>query len=154
MKIWYAISSAAGTYAITVTMSDSKGNCAAVAFGISGADTSSPFDENYRTAAGYASGSGSTFATVYVTTSNANDFIIGVLGVDYSYSGTADTAFVPTSPFTVIKYQKAVSSRMIMDEYHIYNTVQTNLNVGCAWNFNYAGPYGIIADAIKKAPYT
>lgn len=59
-------------------MSDGNGNCAAVAFGISGANTASPFDGNARN----NTGTNGIWGSVYITTSNANDFIIGALGVE------------------------------------------------------------------------
>ena len=75
---WYGIaSSALSSEAITVHLSGSPAyGSTIVAFGISGANTASPFDSHSGLPA-WASGSGGS-PSVSISTSNANDFIFGV----------------------------------------------------------------------------
>ena len=75
---WYGIaSSALSSETITVHLSGSPADDSTiVAFGISGANTASPFDSHSGLPA-WASGSGGS-PSVSISTSNANDFIFGV----------------------------------------------------------------------------
>ncbi len=142
METWYAISSASGAYSITITVNGSSASgCSAAAFGISGAATASPFDgnpsTNYGPSASAASGS--------ITTHNANDFVIGAMGVENSQVG-----LVANSPFTMITHADA-TSRFIADARDIVSTTGT-YTPSFAWNSNNKGTWGIIADAVKKGP--
>lgn len=137
---WYAISSAGETtYTINITMSNTAGGCAAILFGVSGANTTTPFDGNARTSDGLAAAQGN----VLVTTSNANDLIVGALGVQANCVALVNWQ-------TPIATQIVGASRYISAEYAIETTKQTNLNVGYAWNSGYKGNWAIIADAIMK----
>jgi hypothetical protein len=139
VETWYATRATAGTTTITITLtSDSSTNCAAVAFGISGADTASPFDGNARTATG-----NSASASVSVTTSNANEFIIGALGVEHANSLTTG------SGFTLIRTQTVGGTRQTSDEYMTGATAGTYT---ARYTWTGSDYWGIIAEAVKQAP--
>ena len=90
-----------------------------------------------------------TSLSLKTSTANANDFIIGTFGVEYTYTGTNDIGFAGTST-SLIQWEKATSSRLILDDYKIVSSKQTNFDVGFAWNSKYVGPWGMIADAIME----
>jgi hypothetical protein len=139
VETWYATRATAGTTTITITLtSDSSTNCAAVAFGISGADTASPFDGNARTATG-----NSASASVSVTTSSANEFIIGALGLENTNSLTTG------SGFTLIRTQTVGTSRQTSDE---YMTAATAGTYTARYTWTGSDYWGIIAEAVKQAP--
>jgi hypothetical protein len=139
IETWYATRPSAGTTTITITLSsDTSTNCAAVAFGISGADTTSPFDGNAQTATG-----NSASASVSITTNNANEFIIGALGVE-------NTNLLTTgSGFTLIRTQTVGTSRQTSDE---YMTASATGTYTARYSWSASAYWGIIADAIKPAP--
>jgi hypothetical protein len=143
LSTWYAISTIAGQYSITITMnSNAVANCAAILFSVSGANTTAPFDGNARTQTGTPA-TGGTSGYAYVTTSNANDLIIGALGVQ-----TNCVALVNWQ--TLIATQLVGTARFVSAEYSKVTTTQTNLQVGYAWNSNYKGNWGIVVDPIMK----
>ena len=137
LETWYAVWPSSGTITITITLTGSS-NAAAVAFGVSGADTASPFDGTPRTATG-----SSTSPSVTISTSNPNDFIIGALGVQNTPTLTTG------SGFTLIKTQTAGTSRETSDEYQIVSTTQSNLPVG--YSLSSSQDWAMIADVIKRA---
>lgn len=139
LSTWYATWASHGTTTITITLNGGgSGTCAAVAFGISGANTAVPFDGAVRTNAGYG-----TTASVSVTTSNANDFIIGAFGVE----GTA--TLTPNSTMTLIRTQTAGSSRQTSDEYTVVSSTLSGAQVRYTWSGS--DYWAIVADAIQKA---
>jgi hypothetical protein len=116
---------------------------AAVAFGISGANTVAPFDVPTPPS---ATGNGKV-ASVSITTSNANDLIIGAVGIWY-----------PVPPllqgvgFTLIATQTSTNLETSA-EYRIVSTPQTGLPVSYDWStYPYPSDWAMIADAVKKAP--
>jgi hypothetical protein len=146
LETWYATKSTAGTTTITITMdSDSSTNCAAVAFGISGANTASPFDGNARTSTGH----GNLAQIVNVVTSNPNDFLIGAMGAE-TWDLTPYNSLVAQNSFTLIRKQTVGSSRFTADEYRIVpaGTYTPKFD----WNGGYYLDWGMIVDAIKKGP--
>lgn len=142
IQTWYAISSTAGTYTITVTLSDTNGNCAAVLCGVSGANTVSPFDGNPTALITGLLNPGAT-GRGSITTTNANDFIIGTIGVEHSQSG-----IVAYTPFTLISHGDA-SSRFVATARNTVTSVGT-YQPTFAWNSNNKGTWGVISDAIMK----
>jgi hypothetical protein len=90
LQTFYATRTTSGTTTITISLSGSR-NCAAVAFGISGANitnAASIFDGNPRTLTGFG-----TTASVSVTTANANELVIGALGARTTNNPTTGTGF-------------------------------------------------------------
>ncbi len=134
LSTWYATWTSSGTTTITITLTGSGTHCAAVVFGISGANIASPFDGNAQTNSG---DSGS--ASVSITTHYANDFIIGTLGVG--------TTAAPTNGngFTSIANQAATTNREVSDEYCIEPGTGTYTP---NYTFN-SNEWVMIADAIQ-----
>src|SRR6266550_6469328 len=79
LETWYAVWGSSGSITITVNLSAAV-NSAGVAFGVSGANTASPFDSN-AAIPHTNSGDAGTTASVTISTSNANDFLIGAVGL-------------------------------------------------------------------------
>ncbi len=144
METWYATQSTPGTTIITITKALSIENrgphASAVVFGISGANTASPFDGAAQT----ATGTSGTAASVSLTTSNAHDFIIGATGIQNPTDPTAQTGF------TKITTETTSNVRLTSDEYMIVSTPQSGLSVGFTKAPNI--PWGMVAEAIQKAP--
>ncbi len=146
LEVWYSIWSGSGANTITITLSGSF-NAAGVAFGISGANTLSPFDSN-AAIPNSATGTAGTSATVTISTSNPTDLIIGALGLQ------GNPAVTTGSGFTVILTQTAGTggggnTHTDSAEYQSVTTTQTNLAVGYSWSG--AEDWAIIGDAIVSA---
>jgi hypothetical protein len=137
LETWYAVWSSSGPITITITMTGSSSS-AAVAFAVSGANMTSPFDGTPSSNTGT-----SASAITSITTTNANDFIIGALGVQGTPSLTTG------SGFTLVRTQTAGTYRETSDEYKIVSTTQSGLTVGYSWSGSQE--WAMIADAIKKA---
>jgi hypothetical protein len=137
LSTWYATWTSSGTTTITITLTNGGStHCAAVAFGISGANITSPFDGNAKT-----NNNNSGSASVSITTTNANDLIVGSLGMG--------TTAAPTNGggFTSIANQAASSSRETSDEYYLASGTGTYTPT-YTFSSNY---WGMIADAIKSS---
>jgi hypothetical protein len=92
-KVWtfYAVSSGPlSSASIKATLGSSQ-RFVIIAFGISGVNTTSPFDPNLSIVAS-SSGSSST-ASVSLTTTSTNDLLIGALYVNYNPAVTAGSGF-------------------------------------------------------------
>ncbi|MGA3060664.1 MAG: hypothetical protein ABSD92_09880 [Candidatus Bathyarchaeia archaeon] len=91
---WWAPFTAGGSIIITVTFSsgDSSNGLSAVAFAISGANTTSPFDTNSGLPY-HATGSSSVPSVTGVSTTNKNDMIIGLQGSRAATTETAETGY-------------------------------------------------------------
>ncbi|MGA2308888.1 MAG: PKD domain-containing protein [Candidatus Bathyarchaeia archaeon] len=133
---WYATWASHGGINVTVTMTSTPNEYQrGVAFGISGADTTTIFDSNAG-ANPSASGGLSADPTVSITTSNANDFIIGM---------ASPSANVPSvgAGFTTIQCTAKIGT-----EYEVVSATQS----AAAVNFTCGSAYWIIiADAIMQA---
>lgn len=138
LETWYSIWSSSGTITITITMTGTS-NAAGVAFGISGANTLSPFDTN-QAIPNSAAGTAGTTATVTISTSNTADFLIGALGVQGTPALTIGTGF------TLILTQASSTTRETSDEYQRVSAAQTNLAVSYSWTG--AQDWAIIGDAV------
>jgi hypothetical protein len=137
LSTWYATWTSNGTTTITITLTNGGStHCAAVAFGICGANITSPFDGNAKT-----NNNNSGSASVSITMTSANDFIVGSLGMG--------TTAAPTNGggFTSIANQAASSSRETSDEYYLASGTGTYTPT-YTFSSNY---WGMIADAIKSS---
>lgn len=127
---WWAVSPTAlnaQTFTVTFSGASSANGCI---FGISGADTSSPFDQNASLPNTMGQGN-----PAVVSTSNADNFIIG------SYS----TGISEGSGWTLIGL---IGGYPGIVEYKIVNAIQTNLTIPTGPG-DYSG--GGIGDAVKAA---
>ncbi|HZW55755.1 MAG TPA: hypothetical protein VFF30_05650, partial [Nitrososphaerales archaeon] len=135
---WYAIATGSlSSDSISVTASAS---CviALTAFGISGANTASPFDSNSGLPAS-ATGS-STSPSVTISTSNANDMLLGIPAAVGSATVSAGTGFTQI---------KTSTSPGTGDEYEIVSALQSSSSVGST--LSASENWAMIGDAIVQA---
>lgn len=128
---WYAIaSSPLSSEVITVTFSGSTSYNACTAFGISGANSTAPYDTNSVLPV-ISTATPTTFST-----SNANDIILGLTRTTSAASPT------PISGWTAVY---APTGGYFIAQYEIVSTVQSSAS--------YAGPAtnGTIVDAVVQA---
>jgi hypothetical protein len=145
-KIWeyYAVTGSAqtGPFTLTVTMTYAH-NYVVQAFGIIGANTANPFDAHsglpYQN-----SNTGSSVPTVTgVSTSNANDMILGLEGQS---SGTAQTAGAGfTAPSALLQNANGEGNNA---EYEIVTSTQSGASV--SFN-NSVSTWVMIVDAVQRA---
>ena len=136
---YYAISSVP-LASVTIACSPGyvNGRTSCIAFGIANANTASPFDgvpcTNYGT---------STTPSCLITTSNANDLLIGL---STNVAGTTATA---GSGFSTIIDQSSDTNGNSYAEYKMVSTLQSGASVGLTYaaSVNWA----IIGDAIKAS---
>jgi hypothetical protein len=134
LSTWYATWTSSGKTTITINLNGTGTHVAVIVFGISGANTTSPFDGNAVT-----NKNDSGTASASITTSTSNDLIIGALGVETT------SAPANGSGFNSIANQAAPSTRETSDEYSIASGPGT-YTPSYTFNSNY---WGIIVDAIK-----
>jgi hypothetical protein len=120
---WAPASSPLSSVSITADMSAST-YVTMIAFGISGANISSPFD---------AAAVGASASTVTISTTAANTFI---------FATAVDNGATPSGTFTEIETQTTFN----FTEYAIFSSPQTNLVVGTA-----PSGHAIAAVAVKAA---
>ena len=138
---WYAIASSTVT-SITVTVSPSSQGAEVIVFGISGADTASPFDGAVRK----NSGSSGSPTVSSVTTANAIDIIIGLEGHRSSIAETAGT--VGGSAATLITTRTS-SGAAAGAEYRVVSSTLSGASVTFGSS---TSNWAMIVDAIKQAP--
>jgi hypothetical protein len=137
MQTWYAIMPSSGSITITINLNGGSTHWAVAAFAVAGADIASPFDGTAHTNTG-SSGS----ASASITTSNANDFIIGVLGVQGN-----TPALTTGNGYTLVTTGVHSGARETSIEYQIASATGT-YTPGYTFSSN---DWGMIADAIKSA---
>jgi hypothetical protein len=125
---------------ITVTANDAGGAASLFAFGISGANTVTPFDPHAGIPATAMSGGPSPF-TLAITTSNANDMIIGAI------QGSA-TALTVNAPNLAIDSQNFATAPISTDSYEVVSSTGTY-----TVSFSTGGVAAdeLIADAVQAA---
>jgi hypothetical protein len=149
MGVYYAVASSAGTYSITESASRQK-DTVVVAFGVSGAKTASPFDPNASIPKS-ATGPGTT-ASVTISTSNPDDFIIGAVADNGRSDPSGGTA---VAPFILIATQNDGVDRKVDGSAEYYQVTTTQKNLVVAFNTDpTAKNWAIMADAIVNAPHT
>jgi len=150
-QLWYTIMPSASTITITLTQSNHEGDYywTAMAFAVSNiASTTSPFDGSPTSATG-----DSGAPVVSKTTTNANDLVIGSVGIDWQNpvvtAGTGFTQVMGVSSTSAGNTQLTETSapRTIWIESMNTNTTITGLSVNCAISNSF--PWAIIADAVK-----
>lgn len=140
---WYAISSGALTSdVITAHYPIGPGSTRVTAFGVSGANTSSPFDGNGSIPSCLLQASGSS-AAVTISTNNANDMLIASLGVT-STLGTL------TRPSGFIS--SGIASGTVTDtSYDIVSSTQSSITETWSWTGG-SQANNLFFDAIQAAP--
>jgi len=138
---YYAIASNALTSDTTTCHFSGTDNAGIVAFGVSGANTLSPFDSNPGLPGFKQTTATSSSPSVSISTNNAADFIFGL-----GYLQTAGDTISAPSGFTMIT--SATTSKPIAADYEITSSAKSGLSVG--FSLNRADAYELIADAIAQ----
>ncbi len=147
LEEWYAISpNALSSDSIQVNYSGGGGSNVGIAYGISGANTAAPFDSNSTLPATATSTVSSSVAKAAISTSNANDFIIGTVATQPSGNITITAG----SGFTEIAEASPLDN-YIFSEYQIVTATQSNFSVSVNFSPSTTG-WEFIADAIVAAP--
>jgi hypothetical protein len=138
---WYAVaSSTLSSETITVTFSASAYATGEI-FGISGANTASPFDSNPGLPKTATGNSGTAASITGLSTSDANDVIIA----GYGAPGGADSVTAGSS-YTMIYHGH--NPQNFGSEYQIVSSTQSGATVGFTGNTNY---WAGIADAVTAS---
>lgn len=146
VEIWYAIATATlSSDTITFNFASTTDDWSCMAFAVSGADTSSPWDTNGALPASN-NGSGGT-PDVLVSTTARNAFVFAFGGSESYFSSSS-----PQSPLTAVAApsntawgQEFASS---LAAYVIESSTQSNLTL----TYNYiSGAWGMLGDAIVEA---
>jgi hypothetical protein len=142
---WYATDSSTfnGNIACNVSSSDNFG---CNVFGISGANTGSPYDSNGALPA-KNTGSASTPSVATVSTSNANDILIGMVESQGSTTQTGGTCASGTC--TLI--QSETNTPVTASEYLVVSSTQSSATVAFGTSTGASHAWAMIADAIKAA---
>src|SRR5437870_985300 len=141
---YYAIASSPLS-AVSITATASGASYVIMnAFGVSGANTASPFDSNAAIPASNT-GTGNSHS-VTISTSNANDFLIGPVGID-DPTDACSTA-TALGGFTKIT-DKGNVLRWGASEYKIVSATQTSLSVTMSSNCSSSSTWVMIGDAVQ-----
>lgn len=90
LEIWWALApSALSATVITANYSASFDDASMIVFGVSGCNTSSPWDGNASVPATYTAGANGTPSFTGTSTSSADDFLIFSWGAEWSGTSTA-----------------------------------------------------------------
>jgi hypothetical protein len=118
----------------------------AIAFAIAGANTTSPFDQSHSGLPYTATGTSGTPTVTGVSTSNANDIIIGLVG----YTGTNTNETAATGYNLIASQTYSTSQQWGAAEYETVTSPQSGVSVSWGTNPN-ASYWTMIVDAIKQA---
>jgi hypothetical protein len=149
VKEFWAISTGLlSTDAITVTSTGGTGTGACVmlnviAFGVSGANTATPFDTNAGLP--YVSTGSGTSSTTTITTSNANDFLFTDIVTGCSNGGLA----VPGGYSTIANLDTSCALAQSDALYKIVSSTQIGVAVTYTWSTSHG--FGQMTDAIQQA---
>jgi len=149
---WYATTTSTFSGTISVTWS-AAGNNVVEAFGISGANTASPFDAQSGNPV-TATGSGSN-PTASITTSNANDFVFGLTEDARTSSSTCRT--ISSATGTNINEQNSGATTPcdgVGGEYVVESTTQSGLAVSFSLSSTSTTQWTEIADAVQASTPT
>ena len=151
-EVWWAVAtSALASTVIRVTLAGTTDDASLVAFGVSGANTTSPWDANAALPAA-ATGNPSTTPTVSgVSTSNPNDMILGFQG-NGNNAGVVAVSETAGSGFTLIRdvtNNGAANADDASAEYETVSTAQSGISVGFGTAMGTNNYWMIIADAIR-----
>ena len=140
---WYAYSSnSLSSDSITVHISSATKKFAINVFGISGANSGSPFDTNSGVP-GTSSGSSSS-PSVSISTSNANDIIIGL------FMQNGALSFSPSSGYnTIISASSTGTLTTMFSEYQLVSTTKSSFPVSASFSASRA--WMVIGDALEEA---
>jgi hypothetical protein len=144
MQCWYAVANSQLTNdLITFSASTNTGGTVAQVFSVSGANTATPFDPNLSSAVSNKGTTGTT-ASVSITTTNANDLIVGVMGTYQNRAISVGSGFTRAYTATF----PASSSGSGAAEYKAVSAVQSGASITFTWSSN--AYWEIMGDAFRR----
>ena len=143
---FYAVSAAAlSSNTITVTGSASIDLCG-VAFGISGADTSTKFDSNASIPAVNTNDTSATSLYNTISTSNADDFIINIV---YTQQNVTNTPSIGSLTVTTIGKAVDTSNSVALAVYYaVASATQSSISVGASFSTAVTSGCTVLTDAV------
>ena len=149
LKTFYAIMPTIGPITINIQSTADELQdyyCSAMAFAVSGVNTTSPFDGSAQNAIGQ-----STMPTDTITTNYPNDLVIGALGIDnlnpVISPGPGFGQIMPVQSSYGASGLDNAMPRSVWSEWNIVVNQTTNLPVNCT--FTSTNPWALITDAVK-----
>ncbi len=154
LEVWYAIASSAFSGAITVTLNSATDDAVIVAFGVSGANTASPWDQNPSLPATATGPTGVAPSVGGVATSNSNDIILGFQANGDSTAVGATTETAGSAFGLVANYNNGGGANDAdgAAEDKVVTATQTGATVAFGTSITLADPWLVIADAIEASP--
>lgn len=150
---WALAPSALSSTVITLTLSGTTDDCSAVAFGVNGANTTTPWDTNVSIPATASSAGSATPSVGGVSTTSANTMLLGFFGQGNGAaptSPTAGTGYALVDPTNGCAPNGSGSfSSNACVQFQVVSSTQASVTV--AFGSSVGGPQGIIADAIQQA---
>ena len=152
LERWWALATSTFSGTITVTFNAAIDDASVVAYGVHGANTSSPWDaDGPFTYYYYADPSGSVTPTISsVSTAAANTMLLAAASNGNELGGADQTA---GSGYTLIGTtftDGGVDASSIGSEYQVFSSPQSNITVPFGSTYN--KDFEMIVDAIRAAP--
>jgi flagellin-like protein len=154
-EVWYAIaSSPLSAASITVTMTGAVDDGSIVAFGVSGANTATPWDPNVSLPKAGTATAASIPSVSAVSTNNANDMVLGFTGVTTSSdpSFPTETAGAGYSLVTTKLNGNGVGGAEAAAEYKVVSSLQSSISVAFGTTTDALDNWVMVGDAIQAAP--
>ena len=157
LEVWYAIASSTFSGTVTATLNGGTDDAVMVAFGVSGANTASPWDPNPSLPATANGPTGFAPSMSGVSTSNANDMILGFQanGDSTAVGATSETA---GSGFALVCVTCNVNNNGASNdadgaaEDGVVGTTEYNAAVAFGTTIALADSWLVTADAIQASP--
>ena len=151
LERWWALATSTFSGTITVTFNATIDDASIVAYGVNGANTSSPWDADGPFSNTDASGSSGLTPTISsVSTAAANTMLLAVTANGYNSGGYDQTAASGYSLIGTTFTTAGTNSSSIGSEYQVFSSPQSNITV--TFGSTYDKSYDILVDAIRAAP--
>lgn len=147
LEVWWAPATSTFSGTITANWSGVVDDTTINVFGVSGANTSTPWDANASLPKTLSSPTGSAAApsVTGVSTSNANDMLLGFVGGGGAVVETAGAGF------TLINTVSSAAGITSASERNVVAATQSSITVAFGTTFTNTIPWLMIADAIVAA---
>lgn len=146
---WYAIASSTFSGAITCHFNGTLDDGGVVVFGVSGANTTTPWDTSASLPA-LSTGASTTPSVTGVSTSNANDMILGLVGAGSGLlNGTSTMTAGSGFTSTIAKANPGGTLQQAEDK--IVSATQSSVTINWGSALNSSDDWSMIGDAIQAA---
>ena len=157
-EVWWALAaSPLSNDTITINLSGTSDCGSAVAFGVTGANTSSPWDSNGSLPAEAISVSGSTPSVSGISTTNAGSLIFGFMGSGAYGSDDSGALFFSGSGYSMLDQNVVLNTNNCnyasdaVDEYQVVSTTQSNISAALGGTIPHGDGWFMVGDAIQAA---